>query len=76
MFYLAVEEHVMQNRQHELAKELELKRQFRDSLKTRPDDGLYLRAKAGDWLRNLTSVFRTDADETNDSKMSLDCVVC
>lgn len=76
MFYLTVEEYMMKNRQRELMKELELKRQLRDSLENKPDNGSYFRTKAGDWLRNLASVFRADASGSIDNKASLNCVVC
>ena len=53
MFYPVVEEYAMQNRQRELAKDLEIRRQMRNSLESKSDDGPHFFAEAGGRLRNL-----------------------
>jgi hypothetical protein len=75
MFYLAVEEYVMRNRQRELAKELEIKRQLHDSLDSKPDNGLHLHTRAVAWLRSPESVFEASASKPVDDKTSIHCVV-
>jgi hypothetical protein len=76
MFYLAVEEYVMQNRQRELGKELELKRLLRDSLESRSGNGLHFLAEVGDRLRNLVHVFKVGTPASLDDETLLDCVAC
>ena len=53
MFYPAVEQYVMQNRQRELAKNLKLRRQFRDSLESKSGNESHFLAEVSDRLRNL-----------------------
>ena len=76
MFYLAVEEFVLQNRQRELAKELELKRQLRDSLESKSDNWLHFLAEIGDRLRNLGGVFEAGTSMKIEDETPLDCVAC
>ena len=76
MFYPVAEEYVMQNRQRELAKDLELKRNLRNSFESKSDKGLHFFADIGDLLRNLVRVFRADTNVTIEDEMPLDCVVC
>ena len=77
MFYPAVEEYVVQNRQRELAKDLELKRKLRNSLESKSDHGSHFLAEVGDQLRNLARIFIANTqtipglDETTQ-----DCIVC
>jgi len=76
VFYPVVEEYLMQNRQHELPQELELKRQLRDSLKSKSDKRLRFFAITSDLLRNLVRVFRAETAVTFEDETSLDCVAC
>ena len=76
MFYLAVEEYTMQNRQRELAQELELKRQLYNSPESQSNFGLHLLAEAGRRLRSLELVFKADPRSSSDNETALDCVVC
>ncbi len=76
MFYPAVEEYVMQNRQRELAKDLEIRRQMRNSLESKSDDGPHFFAEAGGRLRNLVRLFKMDTNASFYSETPLDCVTC
>ena len=75
MFYLA-EEYVMQNRQRELSKKLDLKRQLRDSIGNKSSNRLHFFAEIEVLLRNLARVFRADTSESIDAETPLDCVAC
>ena len=76
MFYPAVEEYVMQNRQRELAKNLKLRRQFRDALESKSGHESYFLAKVSDRLRNLVRFSKADTSASFDDETTLDCVAC
>ncbi len=76
MFYLTAEEYVMKNRRRELAQELALKRQLRNSPESKSDFGLQFFAEVGNRLRNLLRVFETDTSASFDKETSLECVAC
>ena len=76
MFYPAVEEYVMQHRQHELVKELELKQKLRNSFESNSDDGPHFLTEASGRLRNMVRIFKADTSALFDSETSLECVTC
>jgi len=76
MFYQVVEEYTMQNRQHELAKDLKLRRQLRDSLESKSCNGLNSFAKIGDLMRDLVHVFKAGIIVSIGDETPRDCVVC
>jgi hypothetical protein len=77
MFYLMVEEYMMQNRQHELAKDLKLRRQLADSPDSLSDNVGYLIAGVTDQLRNLLRTFRMRS-QVSQGQIALprDCATC
>jgi hypothetical protein len=76
MFYQAVEEYMMQNRQRELGKELELKRLLRDSLESKSNKGQHFLAEVADRLRIPVHVFKVGTGVAFDDETLLDCIVC
>ena len=77
MFYLAVEEYTMQNRQRRLAKDLKLRRQLADSPDSLSDNVGYLIAGVSDQLRNLLRTFRI-SPQVSQGQIALprDCATC
>lgn len=77
MFYLMVEEYMMQNRQRELAKDLKLRRQLADSPDSLSDNVGYLFAGVTDQLRNLLRTFRMRS-QVPQGQIALprDCATC
>jgi hypothetical protein len=77
MFYLMVEEYMMQNRQHELAKDLKLRRQLADSPASLSGNVGYLIAGVTDQLRNLLRTFRMRS-QVSQGQIALprDCATC
>jgi len=77
MFYPAVEEYVMQNRQRELAKDLKLRRQLADSRDSLSDNVGYLFAGVTVQLRNLLRTFRMRS-QVSQGQIALprDCATC
>lgn len=77
MFYLMVEEYMMQNRQRELAKDLKLRRQLADSRDSLSDNVGYLFAGVTDQLRNLLRTFRMRS-QVSQGQIALprDCATC
>ena len=77
MFYLAVEEYTMQNRQRRLAKDLKLRRQLRDSLESKSDKESYFLVEVSDRLRNLVRAFRVYARISHRPiALPRDCATC
>jgi len=77
MFYLMVEEYMMQNRQRELAKDLKLRRQLADSRDSLSDNVGYLTAGVTVQLRNLLRTFRMRS-QVSQGQIALprDCATC
>jgi len=77
MFYLMVEEYMMQNRQRELAKDLKLRRQLADSRDSLSDNVGYLFAGVTVQLRNLLRTFRMRS-QVSQGQIALprDCATC
>ena len=77
MFYLMVEEYLMQNRQYELAKDLKLRRQLADSRDSLSDNVGYLIARVTVQLRNLLHDFSMRS-QVSQGQIALprDCATC
>jgi hypothetical protein len=76
MFYLAVESYTRQNRQHELANKLKIRRQMRNSFVSKANGRLNFLSEAGGRLRNLMHILEVDTNASFGSEKQPDCVIC